>query len=857
MNSPREFCRLSAHTSILLTYNFDALFFERVVLKDLWAGESGDILVLADPAQVAATAEAWGGQVQYLGRRYQLAPANTNGRFHPKIMLRLGKEGGYVWVGSGNLTHGGWGGNRELCAAWEVGPGRADTGAWVAEMLGRVAAWGSAGMSHDVAGRAAELPWVRAAVEGTGVPSDRALLTSFEASSLSAQVGGRWRGRRFTEARVLTGSTDEGGAQLNWLRETFGVERALVVLDENRASFRPEQLEYLPLDVDVRHLPGPPVHAKFYWLDGPDGPAAVIGSANCSASAWLRAPASGGNVEAVVVYDSPHASDFASVLDIFDSQELAPADLGARDTDAAPSPAMPHGPVVSEVVWDAALGEVRVTFREAADVEAVTLVTAGGAVAMRLAGDDGKAWAAELPQSFEEEATAFVMIEAHYGGGGVNRLRCWVNDLSELRHAARGRHISDTLNGLAAAGTPGEQQKIVEGIHRIGLILMTEPESFPDAPARRPGEGGSKPSDEELEREAINPADFVVSIEDLRRTHEVRGDDHSGAVLSLAGVLRALFGAAGPSAEEDEAEFIEEPDDDDPDGGEGAGANVKVLVPASTYRVPEERNTARLGRYMDDFLARMADGDFAGRCTATQLVQAAAFPLAVATLGKRGGWVDGTSAHRWVRQVFDLLFTRRHGGQALLRAVRERYEAEGRGEDFFRVVGDGTLWLALLASLGGEEWEGLRAGFERAIALRAVFEARELIASGDPGRMGFLLGRLGEQQARAVLEEAPEAARLLRELEMYLNTRWEQLKEAQSAARPSQRVGDLLWHPAAGWAQAAEDSEWGAKSGVYLRSKASVIRSAGGHYLNVTRLSDGDASAGALLGSLDTGGGIP
>lgn len=76
---------------------------------------------------------------------------------------------------------------------------------------------------------------------------------------------------------------------------------------------------------------------------------------------------------------------------------------------------------------------------------------------------------------------------------------------------------------------------------------MTEPESFPDAPARRPGEGGSKPADEKLEREAINPADFVVSIEDLRRTREMRGGDHAGVVLSLAGVLRALFGAAGPS----------------------------------------------------------------------------------------------------------------------------------------------------------------------------------------------------------------------------------------------------------------------------------------------------------------------
>src|SRR4051812_12866385 len=122
MNSPREFCRLpKAHTTILLTYNFDAIFFERVVLNDLWAGGTGDVLVVADPVQISAAVSSWGGQLKHLGRSYQLFPATTQGRFHPKVILRLSKEGGFVWVGSGNLTHGGWGGNRELCAAWEVG----------------------------------------------------------------------------------------------------------------------------------------------------------------------------------------------------------------------------------------------------------------------------------------------------------------------------------------------------------------------------------------------------------------------------------------------------------------------------------------------------------------------------------------------------------------------------------------------------------------------------------------------------------------------------------------------------------------------------------------------------------------
>ena len=47
--NPRLFCReQSYHKALLLTYSFDPIFFEQVVLPDLWAGRSSDILVLGD-----------------------------------------------------------------------------------------------------------------------------------------------------------------------------------------------------------------------------------------------------------------------------------------------------------------------------------------------------------------------------------------------------------------------------------------------------------------------------------------------------------------------------------------------------------------------------------------------------------------------------------------------------------------------------------------------------------------------------------------------------------------------------------------------------------------------------------------
>ena len=326
-------------------------------------------------------------------------------------------------------------------------------------------------------------------------------------------------------------------------------------------------------------------------------------------------------------------------------------------------------------------------------------------------------------------------------------------------------------------------------------------------------------------------------------------------MLSLAGVLRAFFGAAVPQDADDEAEYAEDPESGDDDQSDGDDAEVVVTSRAlvARLRAPEPQNSARLAKSMEQLISGMGSERFAATCTVTQLVQAAAYPLAVGTLGKRGGWVGDAAAQIWVRQVSDLLFTRRHGGAALLGVVRERYRAEGREQDFLKVAGDGTLWIALLASLSGAALEGNNVEFERAFTLRAVFKARDLIASGDAGRMAALLDRLGERQARAVLEEVPEATRLLDDLEEHLRGCWDQLMEAQKNARPFQHVGDILWHPKAGWAELLEEKEWGVKCKVYLRSKAAEITAGGGFYLNVIRAAEDDALLQARIEELERG----
>ena len=86
--NPRLFCRERAfHKALLLTYSFDPIFFEQVVLPDLWAGRSSDILVLGDKNQIEMSIQSAVGQLWHLGKHYLLAGANVPGALDRKSVV--------------------------------------------------------------------------------------------------------------------------------------------------------------------------------------------------------------------------------------------------------------------------------------------------------------------------------------------------------------------------------------------------------------------------------------------------------------------------------------------------------------------------------------------------------------------------------------------------------------------------------------------------------------------------------------------------------------------------------------------------------------------------------------------------
>ena len=821
--NPREFCRLPGYsTALFLTYDFDPVFFERVVLGELWAGGTGDVLVVADSSRIDASLGRWDSGLIHLGRRYQLVRAAVNGAFHPKVIFRAGSAGAVAWIGTGNLTFGGWGGNREMSTAWHIGDSDAT---WVQDLMEQLDVWCPGPADHDVPERLRRLPSIDSAL-ASRVAGAGPVLLSRRGDSLSSQIARRWVGRRFTEAKILTGSTDRDGRFLRWLHDSFGVERASVVVDPGNSSFDPASLAKLRVEVKTLEAGLPtPLHAKVCWLSGPDGSAAIMGSANCSWSAWLRDPASGGNIEAVAIYEAAPQKLVDEISGLFDAEKAFVSLPPETDKPESHAPDVPYP--VSEVTWDSRDCKLRIRFSRDVPITSKVTVKIDGEVAeCRPLRSTSVTWLATLSLHQSVRTRFATVTTASETGSEPEVQRHWVNSREDLIHAAHGRQIEDVINGLRRQAIPEEQQRMVRELHRIGAVLLSEPETFPDPVVT----GGPRQENEIIEPgDEVKPVDPAALIRSLTDIPETRGSDYSGSPVgvSLFGVMRALF-----------PEDFEGPvdgtviDESEPERERAQGRTRQCAISEPV------RNCLR--RQMEKFIDEFRGSSFAEKCSARQFVQAAAYPLAVGMIGAHGGWVSNDDAVSWARLVFDTLFQRVSPREpeyiGVLQFVEARFMREGKQDVFREVVGDGTLWLTLLCSLGGV-WRGKRAAFERALALRSVLGATALIGSTDDTRIAELLPRMrGGAEVRAL-----EYIEKLDSLEEALQSQWQELLGSQQAEELVHEPEDLLWSPNVGWAIAQESAamKLGEKMDIYLKLRAKMVRvMASGFYVNVTKVQE-------------------
>lgn len=821
--NPRDFLSEAEYPiALLTTYSFDPYFFERFVLPDLWAGGSNRVLVLADRGALRSALDSHVGDLRHLGRRYFLQPVEWPGAFHPKIFLRAGDEGGLVWVGSNNLTRGGWGGNSELGGAWKLeGDGLAGSG-WLPGLLSYLEST-TTGLARELLGQALRLPWL-ANVPGDG-RSD--VLISRE-EPIGVQLERRWAGRRFDGLKFLTGSTDSDAGFLRWASTTFGLERIDICLTPESASFEVEALE--ALDPLVRIVPSTRqglMHAKFYWFDGPDGPGVLWGSANCSSSAWLIP---GRNLEAMVVEDAPQPDQYSDILRLFEQDGSDPADvLTARRAQGGSGG--PEVPPLSIVAASAeATGRINLRVEPAIPAGAVVELEILG-TRLPLEGAD-QDWVGDLGNAGEDGNSTMVRLVADLPGSGSLRSDVrWIDRLSELRDVLTGTNFRRTMAGLERFESHAADKRLPEELGRIGMAILNDRSSYPDiqiptGPKRT--EDGGTPAPPPLDPEAL-----LKSLGDADRSSFVRP---RGTVVGygLGGVFRVLF--ARLDDQHVEADVIAEV-------GEGPEQDPVVRPESRETETPpvdvDAKASEALQRHMERFLSSYEAAEFAATCTATQLAQATAYPIAVAAMGERRSWCSVAQRRAWVSRTARsfLKDDRYHRREALVTSVRRRYAAEQRAEAFERAIGDGQLWLVLLAAWNMLPDATIEDRLQRLTLFRDFVSRRELLGSVEEGRLADLFGAyFAGDEIDAARSRAMHLGRTLRDLQRSLGESHDELLRAQAATGVEHRADELVWSPTGGWGIAKEDQQ-GRNVAVYV-AKADDVRTfrAEGWFVNVSQL---------------------
>lgn len=440
--------------AIVLTYNIDFVFLQTVVLAAFRQCGHPTITVFAD-AQCAAESFAHQAPVlDGLGVRYRVVPVamSPGFRFHPKAVLLSGEKDATLFVGSGNLTFGGWRENAEVWTRFDAG---ADGPAAFVEfrqyleaVLERVPLGDAIADELSEAFDATTRQWLSDERTPTSpnllgrVGKGPSLLKSMLASQGLTPVD---------ELVICSPYFDAEGAALRALIDEVGAVRTTVLCQPvgstlTREAFAAsagratlEQMSFKHLSVDGANRTAF-IHAKFYGVQRGDEALVFAGSANCSRAA-LTASGAAGNAELMAVRRMP-ATDFETAL------------VGELVRVPEPVSLAEHAPDNDDVVSDTGLrvlaarldaGNLLVGYTPPrADVRSCEI---DGSKVRFSVSDPGvlSAVCASEPRS--------VRLEGAIDGSVVWSSPAWVDHERHLRASARRRGLADSIRARMQPGT--------------------------------------------------------------------------------------------------------------------------------------------------------------------------------------------------------------------------------------------------------------------------------------------------------------------------------------------------------------------------------------------------------------------
>ena len=853
----REFCKSREYTTVIgTTYSFDPLFFERVILPDLRFGHGGEILIIGDGEQLNESINRCNGQLKQIGNTFVAEPVYLTGAFHPKILLKIGRDGALLLIGSGNMTNGGWGGNQELFAQWTLEKEDPNSSKIINKVINSLMPYANSQMAIQTLNRAFEYDWVIGSHPEE--INDNLFITNPD-SPLSEILAEKWNGKRYHTLRLFTGSTDQNGAFIEWCHNQFGIEKCIIASNEENISFDNNSVSHIPVEIIIAPIDDSKrMHAKSYIFEGNDGLGAVMGSANCSRRAWLMSPNNGGNVEAIVIYDTVDENDLEEIIARFPSTQKPINEISISSYDEGSLEATTTYPYkISSLTLDRFNSEIRLELtKELPEEHAVEIHFNDSIYTMNPNNDSRSIWATNISVLPDNANSNTLFGEINIIDPDSNSLKTmqWINDLAQIKAASKSRRMINAVQNFIQSETDSEYQKVLKDIAYTCTIILDDPNSFDDPPYYENRKQSKKDVQEEENIAPITSENLYQSmsaIDDASVTKGLLGGQLN-TTLSFMGLMKFFFSF------DEEVENAEAINDDenfiDDEMSENDNEQPIKQDEKEKKRSINSRFQKRFQKEMEGYFNKLRSEDFRNQCTVSQLKQAAAYPLIITVFGKRNGWIENDIAEQWVTLTVDILFKMiigRHTG--LCNYVRERYEKNQHLEIFHQVIGDGTLWIAILTAISEVEWQGDNGYINKAFSISSIINYQSLLSSTDPNQLAVLVKKHRFKQTADWISRKPFAiSNGLSELENHLNKHFDRLIDFQ--LEEQQLYGDIIFGKI-GWGTVLDEKidiyKEGKNMNVYLHNRGKEARvKSHGFFINLRIAMNNDQSLTDLASNL-------
>lgn len=794
--------------AVIVTHNIDFLFLQSFVFEKLKACGSPKLTIFADAGCALESYAAQAELLEGLGVRYRVVPVamQPGFRFHPKALLLAGRKSAQLFIGSGNLTYGGWIDNAEVWTRIDASTdGLTPFTAFVDFLRACVADLPLADRLGEDLARALALAALSASPDA---PPREAMIIgrAGDGPALLEAMGNAGKVDPGGELFVCSPYFDQHGAALRALQEAFLPTRTTILFHPLGSTLSRQAVAYNS-SVEVRSIAVRRVndkgvardafcHAKFYAVVQGDEAVVFSGSANCSAAALLAAGARG-NAELLVARRMPAAE--------FRAEWLAEV---PRSEVSTPVPELP--PAEDDVEWVPLLrivgarveeGRLHVVYTPA-DVLVAACETNQGTLELAEVGANG---AIELPAP-----PLLRWVKLRGVSPDKESAPCWVDIEEKLRFSPRRNPVADELRKKARPGSWG--RAAWEEIVNVFLQQASE----------RVGDLGSHhPRGEKKAKEGVLPSDVFAAAYSIPRGHHASADGlvtPVGTERSIQVLLESWFAIPADPPEDDP---LKDEDADGPPSEDPGAENDEAVDRQTKFRKQKKSQVAGNesekkegdgdSNRIRKILAKLRDTLQSETFYLQRPPSFVSADLQLASVllatGLREGWITLQEMADLTAEIWGAIFLRHdttHGGWL---AIRERVEPQ-----FVSELLSPSLSAALLGwAFRAQDCGGTSGARLALIAALAATRHPAVWWGGTPGEVAQELSlfleaaRRREQQTE---DDIARAERLWREMVLrgealsaleraIPQEDWRVLKE--NLETKDLVAGDLLWQSRAGW----------------------------------------------------------